>query len=202
MSLKFLSGVVVALAIAATPALACKGRNVVLADDFSKEDPAWSRVFGEFAITGGKATLKGEPGFIAMAAYEGEFFDAGDGCIDVTFPDGGRQIPGIGGFAFGITDKDNFYAMFVNADGVAGILRLSKGKWLQPVPARKSDALKTGAGATNTLRITLKGTAATTYINDKPFAQINVPTIAGTKMGMYAEPEGLVWQFDNVKITD
>jgi len=78
MSLRSFAGVAVALALLSTPALACKGRNTAFSDDFSREEPSWTTIFGEFGVAGGKATLKSNPGEIAVVANDGDFFESGD----------------------------------------------------------------------------------------------------------------------------
>jgi hypothetical protein len=201
MSLRFITGVAVALAIASTPALACKGRNVAFSDDFSSEDPAWAG--GDFTISNGRLQLKSDEGKLAIVVYEGDTLEAGDVCLDVIAPDyrgGGSEFAGIL-FGFG---GQNLHAMWVSpADGTVGVAALKKGKWANPVPARKSDAIKQQANAVNTLRLTWKGGDGTGYVNDKQFAKFKIqPVPDANHFGIYAQTEGKVWQFDNYKVTD
>jgi hypothetical protein len=203
MSLRSFAGVAVALALLSTPALACKGRNTAFSDDFSREEPSWTTIFGEFGVTGGKATLKSNAGEIAVVANDGDFFESGDLCVDVIAPDyrgGGNEL---GGVIFGIKDMGNFHAFIISPpDGTAGVMARKAGKWVQPVSARKSDAINQRSGATNVLRLTWKDKTVSTYINDKPFVQFTVQPVPNAYFGLFAQTDGKVWQFDNYKITD
>src|SRR5882757_3445038 len=133
MLLRSFAGVAVALALLSTPALACKGRNTAFSDDFSREEPSWTTIYGEFGVTGGKATLKSNPGEMAVVANDGDFFESGDLCVDVIAPDyrgGGSEL---GGVIFGIKDMGNFHAFILSPpDGVAGVMAKKAGKWVQP----------------------------------------------------------------------
>jgi|EndMetStandDraft_8_1072994.scaffolds.fasta_scaffold255825_1 hypothetical protein len=203
MSLRSFAGVAVALALLSTPALACKGRNTAFSDDFSREEPSWTTIFGEFGVTGGKATLKSNPGEIAVVANDGDFFESGDLCVDVIAPDyrgGGSEF---GGVIFAIKDMGNFHAFWISPpDGLAGVTARKAGKWVNPVSGRKSDAINQRSGAVNQVRLTWKDKTVSTYINDKPFVQFTVQPLPNAYFGLYAQTEGKVWQFDNYKITD
>jgi hypothetical protein len=75
MSLRFVTAVLVAMAAASSPALACKGPTLLFTDDFKTPDPAW-QPFGDwiqFGIDGGKGQLKAKPGSFALATYQGFF---------------------------------------------------------------------------------------------------------------------------------
>ena len=203
MSFRFITGVAVAMALVSTPALACKGRNAVFTDDFAREEPSWTTIFGEFSVASGRAQLKSNPGEIAVVANDGDFFESGDLCVDVIAPDyrgGGSEF---GGVIFAIKDMGNFHAFWISPpDGMAGVTARKAGKWVNPVSGRKSDAIKQQSGAVNTLRLTWTGNTATTYINDKQFVKFTVQPVPNAYFGLYAQTEGKVWQFDNYRITD
>lgn len=203
MSIKFITGMVVALALASTPALACKGRNVAVADDFSREDAAWEAVWGELTVSNGRGQLKSEPGKLAMVIYNGEDFESGDICVDMISPNVRGGV--FAGIAFGATFTEPFgmYAYVLNAaEGTIGVIRHSKGKWLWPVNWRKSDAVKQQAGAANNLRLTWKGSAVVGYVNDRQAVQFTVQPIKEAKFGLFALPEAETFQFDNLKVSD
>ena len=200
MSFRYITGVAVAVALLSSPALACKGRNTVFTDDFSREDSSWEAPFGEFAVKGGSAQLKSEPGKLALAGYNGEFFESGDACVDVISPNVRGGV--FGGFVFAMT-QGNIYALVVAAaEGTAGVIRFNKTAWIWPVSARKIDSIKPQVTAPNTLRVTWRGSAATAYVNDKQFAQFTVQPVKNALFGLFALTEGETFQFRNLKITD
>jgi hypothetical protein len=69
------------------------------------------------------------------------------------------------GLVFRYTDFGNFYVFLVQGGGQASIVRRQNSGWLVPVPNKASPSFKTGA--TNTLRVTWKGTDGAAYINDQ-----------------------------------
>jgi hypothetical protein len=203
MSLKLLTGVAVAMALASTPALACKGRKTMFLDDFARQDPSWTQILGEFGVSNGRAQLKSGEGKFAAAGNDGDYFESGDLCLDVIAPDyrgGGGEF---GGILFGLQDLSNFHAFWVSPpEGTAGVTAKKNGKWVNPVSGRKSDAVNQRPGGVNTLRVTWKDKDATLYINDKQFVVVTVLPVPNAHFGLYAQTEGKVWQFRNYKITD
>src|SRR5258707_7632232 len=101
MSLKCLAGLGVAVALVSTPALACRARNTIFSDDFSREDWSWEAVVGDFAVSNGRAQVKSEADKLALIGYNGETFESGDACVDVISPNVRGGV--IGGFLFGLT---------------------------------------------------------------------------------------------------
>jgi hypothetical protein len=202
MSLRLVTAVLVALAAASSPALACKGASLMFTDDFKTEDPAW-QPYGDwisFSISGGKAQLKSRPGSYALATYQGFFLDSADTCVDVIAPDVKDPATVCAGLMFGGVGND-FYVFFVRPNGHGAVYRNQNGGWLTPVPDKVADGAKTGPGVSNTLRVTWKNLAAQLYVNDKPFANTKTLPISNGKFGLYAEPEAGVAQFANMKIT-
>jgi hypothetical protein len=202
MSFRFITGVAVAMALVSTPALACKGPNVIFNDDFASENPSWVGS-GEFTVSGGRGQFKSNPGEFAVLVNEGDRFEAGDLCVDIIAPDykgGGNDYAGV---LFGFKDMANFHAFYISPpDGMVGVTAKKAGKWVSPVPARKSDALKQQSGAVNTVRLTWKGADVTAYVNDKLFLKFKVQPVADAYFGLYGQTDGKAWQFDNYKITD
>jgi hypothetical protein len=202
MSSRLITGAVLALMLAGSPALACKGPNLIFSDDFRDVDPAWAPGYGTFAIASGRATLKTDPGYIGNVFYQGAFFDSGDACLDVITPEAKNTSNMIAGFLFGGIGNNDFYAFIINPDGNAGVIRMQNGGWLHPVPTRKADGIKPGANAVNTLRVTWSGTTGAAYINDKLFSNFKTQGFKNTTIGVYGETDGATWAYDNLKITD
>ena len=203
MSLR-LMGWLLAAMIASSPALACKGRNVILADDFTTPDAAWGDNDDSFIIGSGTLQLKPAPGSTLGGVYQGELFEDADICIDMVMPTG--RNPPNGGLLFWWQDWDNAYLFQADATGSAAVFRWQRGRGLFPVSWRKAPSLKTAANAVNTLRLTLKGGTATAYINDQRFATFKGnPPQGGGMIGAFGASENGVsntWTFSNLKVTD
>jgi hypothetical protein len=204
MSLRLVTGALLAIAVASSPALACKGPNVIFADNFAEADPGWG-TNDSLVIGSGHAQLKSQPGGVAGSFYSGSFFEDADICIDVAAPAAKNPAEVNAGLVFWADDWDNFYMFQITPGGQASIYRSQKGKSMFPVSWRKAD-VKTGANAANTLRLVLKGTSATAYINDKQFAAFKgMPPKDGSLIGMFGASENgavNVWTFSNLKVTD
>jgi len=205
MSWKLVTGVILAAGLAATPALACKGKTVVFEDNFKDADPAWASGEG-FAIDFGQAKIAVKPNGGLTSLYGGSLFADVDMCVDVTIPEAKQPTYTAGGIVFWAQDYGNYYGLFIDAAGDASVIRLQNGKWLYPVSWRKTDAVKPGAGQVNTLRVVLKGNTGTAYINDKQFTLFKgMPPANGSQFGLHGESEAdrtNTWSFSNVKITD
>jgi hypothetical protein len=203
MAFRILTSVAVALALISTPALACKGRNTIMSDDFAKEDASWQAVWGEFSVANGRGQLKSEPGNAAMVLNGSDYVESGDICVDLIAPNARNLFAGIVFNAVVQGDAAGLYTFIANInEGTVAVGRLTKGKFLLPVGWRKSDAINQRANATNTLRLTWKGNNATAYVNDKQVASFGVQSQKETYVGLLAWPEAETFQFDNFKVTD
>ena len=97
----------VAVSVFATnPGFACKGKNVLLEDNFAEEDPAWDTWDGA-KVDGGYMRLAPQPGCIATVLYKADVFEKADICVDLKVPD--AKDPAIAGLMFAAEDYDNFH---------------------------------------------------------------------------------------------
>ena len=147
-----------------------------------------------------------QAGRLGVVFYEGGSFGDIDICVDVTIPETRDRREARGGLAFWAVKGRGFYVFEVTPDGRAGIGQFQGGmRSSPPGPLKKVEDLKTEAGASNTLRITLKGATATAYINDKPFETFEgQPPRGGGLIGFFGRSEAQVpnvWTFANVKVT-
>lgn len=193
------------------PALACKGSETLLRDDFTEEDPAWNIQDENVQIGGGVLKMKSEPGKNEWLIYGGDNFPAADVCVDMIAPSGGKPDPYVyGGLAFWGGNKWNIVE--IATDGTIGVQGNNKSGWTLPVPPRKFDGLKMGPNAVNTIRITWKGPpesnsknapdpTVTIYINDKQFIKYKATPNEDRNIGFYVQSEGAVYQFKNLTIT-
>jgi hypothetical protein len=195
------TGLLLAMAVASGPALACKGPSVIFADNFINTDPAW---YGQLDVAGGHASLPAGPKEHGLAFYGGKKIDSGDACIDMLGP----TTTSAGGLVFGFTDVDNYYLFLLIDNNAAGIFLHQNGAWLTPAQPRTAIGARNGANAMNALRVTWKGTAVATYINDQPFITLNIPQpFQNSFVGLYAEDQassgpGVNFQFSNLKVTN
>jgi hypothetical protein len=203
MELRAIAGALVALAIAASPALACKGTEI-FADDFQRDSGSWDS--GDWIkIGGGFAELSLPAGYAGVMRYLGDVPKDFDMCVDITNPaiasgDGG----GVGGTALWFTDYENVNLVAVAPAGVLGAVRVVKGKVQVASPFRKQAVLKAGPNAKNTLRVTVKGNSVTVYANDQKVAAYRTNPGDGA-LGLFAEADNdkpTVWRFSNFKLTE
>jgi hypothetical protein len=197
------AGVMLAFGVASSPALACKGSEVLFSDDFkaAELDSAWEVVFGEWTPNAGKLEAKSDPGKLGLMEYQGDFFPSADVCVDVVAPNIKDMAAIVSGIAFSTAKGPHYIVM--RPDGSVGVLRYFKG-WLKPVAIQKFDGVKTNIGAVNTIRAVWKAGDPTVqvFINDKPFKSFKAAeSNENRKIGLYVEGEGNAFQFSNLKIT-
>lgn len=214
------------LAAGSSPALACKGSTVILQDTFQTVDPNWH---GTVSVAGGQAAVTSTPFYdrqnltnatFGGAFYGGKHIDSGDACVDLVGPQVSDPRNASAGILFGFVDTLSYWAFFAREDGQAAVFEYlpfvdSGGghATLTPIAFQPSGALKSGAGVTNTLRVTWNGGTGATYINDQPFWQfpIHQPfqnTFVGLIVGAgfpttYSATDSvpMTYQFSNFKIT-
>jgi len=198
------------VAAVASPALACKGTESLLRDDFTEADPSWNVWWPDtssFDIADGKVAAKTEPDYIGIMLYEGDFFPAADACVDITMPD----VRDPSNVWAGLTFLDATYAnwiVYLTPDGQAGAKKLTNDGWLNPVKAKAYDSIKQGEA--NSLRLVWSGpptgTAAAdptvqVFINDQPVFKFKVKPNANRQIGLIAATEGDTFEFSNLSIT-
>src|SRR6478672_6657617 len=163
----------VAMLTLAGPVLACKGNTVLLEDNFEEVDPAWS-VSDAVSIGPGKLSVTPQPGYTSVAWYNGQLFDDADICIDLVTPTANKPEDSAGGIMFFWDDWDNYFT-FSTSGGKAAVVRHQKGKHLTPISWRAVPGMNAKPGSPNTLRLTLKGSVGTIYVNDKQIATFKYP---------------------------
>jgi hypothetical protein len=206
-TLKAMAWAVTAAIFAASPALACKGKNVLFQDNFAEVNPRWE-MWNQTKVQDGAMQITATPGHIAPIFYKGESFDKADICVDTIVPTvNDPKNQGMPSLIFEGQAYTDFYGFYVSpANGVASVTRLLNNKWLHPIPLRKADGIITNAGATNTLRITLNGAHATAYINDTKFIDFLINAHdGGGFVGLEldgGQTAPVTWSFKNFKVTD
>jgi hypothetical protein len=203
MKLQTIAAAVLALTIAASPALACKGEEIY-SDDFTSSDGPWFAA-PFFSIAGGSAEIKLEPGNTGIIPYLGGKFKEFDVCVDIAnaaFKN--AESPPVAGLVFWANDFQNLGAVLISPVGAMVSIRNSKGRSLLAIPPRKVPSLKVGNGAVNTIRVTVKGQNVTLYANDDRVATFKGVPEDGL-IGLIAESEKdqvNSWKFSNFKLTE
>jgi hypothetical protein len=210
MSFRLVTSVLVMIAFASGPALACKGREVLFEDKFQEEDAAWDISESEGAtvtIGGGKLEIKANKEWSRMVLYGGGTFREGDICVDYIMPQ--TRDPAVAGMLFWGANYGSLYAFFVNTVGEAKILRrqIAKDKVDTSTIAdwTAAPAVKKNPGATNQLRVVLKGNSASTFINDRPFKNFKGVGSYGAQIGLFGwseKSQPTPWQFTSVVVTE
>jgi hypothetical protein len=203
MALRTIMGAMLALAIAGSPALACKGEEI-FSDDFADDSGMWGSA-DFFKIGGGFLELKLQPGYKGVALFQGGQQKEFDACVDITYPEAKKPDGGtVAGFVFWFKDWPNHYVVGTTPVGAVGAYRMNKDKFGLQSPFRTNPAIKAGAGAKNTFRVTVKGNAITIYANDQRVAGFR-GTPEDAWMGLFSESEqdnSNAWKFSNFKLTE
>jgi len=200
-----------AIVIAAqTPARACKGATTLFRDDFTDVDPAWGLTDQNQAqIGGGAMSVTTEPNHYRFFYYQGQNFAAADACVDVVFPTAPSKFSQ-GGLGFWNGRFWDF--VYIQPDGQAGVTGVQNGFWVNPAPPRRADSIKTTPGAANRLRVVWKAPpepnanvstdpTVEVYINDNLFVKFKTPPNLDRSIAIYADTEGLTYQFKNLIVT-
>ena len=79
------------IAAVASPALACKGTESLLRDEFHRSRSRLESCGGLTPARSisrmAKSRRRSDPGYAGVMMYEGDFFPAADACVDITMPD-------------------------------------------------------------------------------------------------------------------
>lgn len=199
------------VAVVASPALACKGTESLLRDDFTEADPAWNVWWPDtssFDIADGKVAAKADPGLWGAMFYEGSFFPAADACVDIAMPD--VRDPSIVWAGLVFWSGDANYIVYLTPDGKAGVSRVNNQGWLYPVKAKAYDAIKVGQA--NTLRVVWSAPPAAgstgsadpfvqVFVNDQPIFKFKVKPNENRQIGLAISTEGDTFEFSNLSVT-
>lgn len=198
-----------AMLAAASPALACTGQSVHLEGDFKTGELGWGPEDASFKVKGAEATFTPASGTQTARWDTGVTLSDLDACVAVAMPaatqDASRTYAGL---LFWLTDRDNFYELVVAPNGLFTVARKVRGKLAPtaPVPWTKTEALKIGADAKNTLRVTLEGQMVIIRINDTEVARFRGQAPDGpSHVGLVAaSAPGTTdtWQLSSLKVTN
>jgi hypothetical protein len=211
---RLMSALLAALFVAAvaSPALACKGTESLLRDDFTEADPSWNVWWPDtssFDIADGKVAAKAEPGYWGVMMYDGDFFPAADACIDINIPEVSDPTYVFAGLTF-LDEKYANWIVYLTPDGKAGVAKVTSDGWLYPVKAKSYDAIKQGEA--NTLRVVWSAPPAQgstdaadptvqVFVNDEALFKFKVKPNGNRTVGLAIQTEGETFEFSNLAIT-
>jgi hypothetical protein len=196
-----------ALALAGTPAWACKGAKTLFSDDFQEVDASWGLDAPDVQVEEGKVKVKPQPNISNLLIYKGLNFGDSDICLKVRMPNVvSNNDNTMAGPVFWQQDYDNYYMFMITPSGYAEIARKLNGKWVSIVDWKADPDIKTKAGSTNVLRVLLTGNSISAFVNDGKFATVKgqMPD-GGGRIGMRAQSEENqvdTWKFSELKVTD
>jgi hypothetical protein len=200
------------IAVVASPALACKGTESLLRDEFTETDPSWNVWWPDtssFDIADGKVAAKVDPGYWAVMMYDGDFFPAADACVDINIPEVRDPTYVFAGLTF-LDEKSASWIVYLTPDGKAGVAKVTGDGWLYPVKPKAFDSIK--QGETNTLRVVWSGPPAAgstdpadptvqVFVNDEAIFKFKVKPNGNRTLGFAIQTEGETVEYSNLAIT-
>lgn len=203
---RLVAGTVAALAlglfVAAGPAVAdCDPDTAIFEDEFDFMDVSWGEPTEVVYVEDGALIIDGSMGQVNFQTQN----MGADVCADLTILEA-TNIPNSPiGMVFWWQDWDNYYSMFIWADGWVEARRIMNGN-TTTLFSEESLALKKGVGETNSVQLTLRARDATLYINGTEIKRFKgrQPKDGGV-IGFYAmsnEDEPATFAFDNLVVNE
>jgi hypothetical protein len=192
--------------LAANAAIACQGKTVLFEDKFADDTGGWDP-----RPTVSTVTFENSAMNIRMAKDRDSYqlqnvafaFRDADICVEAVFPT--TETDNVVGLEIWAPDYMNLYLFRVAQNGTAGIYRLINDKWTV-IHTQEMNAVKKTLGASNLLRVTLKGNLISMYVNGVKYRdqRAQAPTTE-TRFGVYADRNNTadeqVFTFKNFKVT-
>jgi hypothetical protein len=199
-------GLAVALAgtvATSAPAVACPGKSVFYRDNFTTTNPGWAAFDKtKVVIGGGAAKITPPAGYNYFIYYRGDVYDQASACVDTTAT--GSVLPdGEAGLIFANEDFVGYYYFWVSPkNGTAGVAQWSDtaNKYLVALGPQRIQ----GLGPKNSLAVTVSGTKATLFVNDREISQLTItaPKLGGFfGLGASSGQAASTWTFQNFDIT-
>ena len=139
---------------------ACDPENALYEDDFEFLDVSWGTADDSILVYDGALVIKGAGGVVNL-----ETKTTGAAiCVDVSVAEAPNVADSPAGLVFWWQDWKNYYSVFVWADGWIEVRRMSDGK-SKTLFTQEAAALETGAGAVNSLELTLQPKDVTLSVN-------------------------------------
>lgn len=190
--------IAVGLAFSASPATAaCDPDTSLFEDEFDFMDVSWGEADDNVYVEDGALVINGFDGGIVNFSTRNEGANV---CVDMTIAETSKIPNSPIGLVFWWQDWDNYYSMFIWADGWMEVRRIVGGE-SSTVFTEETLALKKGVGETNSVELDLKPKDATIFINGTKVKRFKgrQPKDGGL-IGFYSlSPEGepATFTFDN-----
>jgi len=158
--------------------------KVLFEDKFTSLDPSWGAPGPIMDAKDGKLTITPQKNTTQTILNQANVFPNDmEATYAMTYVKAPAPTWG-SGLVFWARDYNEYYAVLVNAEGWFGVQRHIAGRFLLPVAWRQSDAIKTGVGAENQVKVVTKGNKATISINGKEVISLSgQPPEGGTLIG-------------------
>ena len=201
----------VAIISFAIPAFAsgCEGK-ILLQPKFAQADPNWPVSKDETSdevTQDGKLTIKVFKASTSTVLYRGDVYDDVQICVNVKLVQTGSSDEETAGVIFWAKDYNSYYSLSVAPDGMIAVSRWAGGRWLFPMPYQPNAAMKKGAGQINALRVVLRGSEATVYVNDQKIGSVTgQPAEGGSQVGIRAHgtqstSKNTIWEFSDFVVS-
>lgn len=194
--------VALGLALAASPAAAaCNPEDALFEDEFEFLDVTWGESDDNFYVEDEVLIIQEYGGVINFDTLN----KGANVCVDMTIADASKIANSPIGLVFWWQDWDNYYSLFVWADGWIEVRRMVKGE-SKTVFTEETLALKKGVGATNAVELELNPKDATIFINGTKVKRFKgrQPKDGGV-VGVYGispEDAPAIFAFDNLVVNE
>ncbi len=168
-------------------ALACDASRVQYKDNFDSMDLLWGLPTDIKKVENGEFIFSLDAGTLDFAVNQFEKFEDVDICVTTTWRAGTTAEETWAGLVFWAQDDQNLYAFGVSPKGTISIWRLIDNKWFNPLRWAAHEAVKTGPGAVNKVRVKTNGDIATFFINDVKVGSMRGVPPEGSFVGVIAE---------------
>ncbi|ODR99422.1 hypothetical protein AUC68_05495 [Methyloceanibacter methanicus] len=199
-----LAGLVVALGLLVAnhgAQAACDPENALYEDDFAFLDASWGDADEAVLVDDGALVIKGAGGVVNLETKtKGAAI-----CVDMSVAEAPNVAGSPAGLVFWWEDWKNYYAVFVWADGWLEVRRMSDGT-SKTLFTQETSALKTGAGAVNSIELTLQPKDATLFVNAKEVRRFKAKRPKdGGAVGLYGispDDASATFTFDNFVVNE
>ena len=190
------------LMLAAHPAAAaCNPEDAMFEDEFEFLDVSWGESDDSLYVEDGVLIVDGSGGVVNFDTQN----TGANVCADVTIVEASKIANSPVGLVFWWKDWDNYYSMFIWADGWVEVRRIANGD-SKALFTEETLALKKGVGETNSIELDLKPKDATLYINGTKVKRFKgrQPKDGGV-VGVYGispEDAPAIFAFDNFVVNE
>jgi hypothetical protein len=180
---------------------ACDPENALYEDDFEFLDVSWGRADDSILVDDGALEVRGSGGVVNLETKT----KAAAVCVDVSIEEAEKASDSPAGVVFWWENWQNYYAVFVWADGWIEVRRMEDGQ-SKTLFTQETDALKTGAGAVNNIELALQPKDATLFVNGTEVRRFKAKRPEdGGAVGLYGispDDAPATFTFDNLIVNE